>query len=208
MNTDAKQGAFSIFNWDIAFQNRDINETNEILNESSLNIFNNFILNNISRFYYKKLLRMNKMIILFLKKRSKPTKKYCNDHTDHNKNLLANTANECTRLITEAKEKNLIQLSAKLKIPNTTPKTYWPILTNNKIPNIPITFVNGKAVYNLLEKVELFNSCFDSQCTPVINKSQLLSSGFKTNKGLEKITFTDDDIKLLIENLNVDKAHG
>ena len=39
------------------------------------------------------------------------------------------------------------------------------------------------------------------QCTPVIHKSQLPSLEFKTNKWLEKIIFTDDDI-------NVDKAHG
>ena len=47
---------------------------------------------------------MNKEITLLLKKRSKLTEKYYNDLTDHNKNLLVNTANECTRLIIAAKE--------------------------------------------------------------------------------------------------------
>ena len=41
---------------------------------------------------------MNKKIILYLKKRSYPTKKYYNDPTDNEKNP-GNTANECTRVI-------------------------------------------------------------------------------------------------------------
>ena len=63
--------------------------------------------------------------------------------TDHNKNLLVNTANEYTRLIIAAKEKYLIRLSSKLEGPSTAPKTYWSILnrflSNKKIPIIPPT---------------------------------------------------------------------
>ena len=66
---------------------------------------------------------MNKEMTLLLKKKSKLTKKYYNGLTDHNKKLVVNTANECTRLIIAAKEKNLIRLSAKLEDPSTAPKT-------------------------------------------------------------------------------------
>ena len=54
MNTEAIQRAISVFNWDTAFQNKDINEKIKILNETSLNIFKNFIRNKISKFDYKK----------------------------------------------------------------------------------------------------------------------------------------------------------
>ena len=37
----------------MAFQNKDINDKIKILNETLLNIFDNFILNKISRFDYK-----------------------------------------------------------------------------------------------------------------------------------------------------------
>ena len=68
---------------------------------------------------------MNKEFKLLLKKRSKLN----NDHTNYNKNLMVNAANECTRLIRAAKKKkNLIRLSAKLEDPSTAPKTYWSIL--------------------------------------------------------------------------------
>ena len=81
---------------------------------------------------------MNKEFTLLLRARSKLAKKYYNDPIDHNKNLQVNTANECTRLIIAAKEKNLIRPSAKLEDPSTAPRP-WSILNrflSNK--NIPI----------------------------------------------------------------------
>ena len=118
--------------------------------------------------------------------------------------MLVNTASECTRLIA-AKEKNLIRLSAKLEDSSTAPKTYWFILnrflSNKKMPIIPPTLADDKVVSNFAEKAKPSNSYFASQCTPVINKSQLPSLEFKTSKRIDKINFTDDDI-------NVDKAHG
>ena len=61
----------------MAFQNKDINDKIKILNETLLNIFNNFIPNKISKFDYKKPVWMNKEItlLLLLKKRSKLIKK-------------------------------------------------------------------------------------------------------------------------------------
>ena len=55
---------------------------------------------------------------------------------------------------------------------------------------------------NFAEKTEFFNSYFVSQCTPVTNKSQLPSLKFKMGKWIEKITFTDDNINLIIKNLD------
>lgn len=68
-----------------------------------LNIFNNSIPNNMSKWDYKKPVSMNKRITLFLKKKKKLTKKCYSDATNHSANLLANTPNECTRLIKEVK---------------------------------------------------------------------------------------------------------
>ena len=132
---------------------------------------------------------MNKKITLFLNKRSKLTKKYHNDPTDHNKNLMINTTNECARLIIAAKKTHLIRLSAKLEDPSTVPKTYWSILnrflSDMKIPKISPILVNDRVVSNFGEKVELFNLYFASQCTLVIIKSQLFSLEFKTSKRIE-----------------------
>ena len=153
-----------------------------------------------------------KEITLLLKKRLKLTKKYHNDTTDHNRNLMVNAAYECSRLIIAAKAKNLIGLSAKLEDPSTASKTYWSILNrflnNKKIPIIPPIHGDYRVVSNFDKKAELFDSYFASQFTPVINKSQLPSFEFKTSKRIEKITFTDDHMNLIIKNLDVDKANG
>ena len=74
MNAEAIQRA--IINWDMAFQNRDFNENIKIMNETLLDIFNNFIPNKTSKFDYKKPVWMNEEIRLFLKERLKLTTKY------------------------------------------------------------------------------------------------------------------------------------
>ena len=76
------------------------------------------------------------------------------------------------------------------------PKAYWSILNtflnNKKIPNIPPLNANGKIIFNLDKKMELFNSHFASQCTP-INNSSVLEQG---------------DIYLILKNLDPEKADG
>ena len=53
----------------MGFQNNDSNDKIKILNETLLNIFNNFIPNKVFKFDYKKPVWMNKEITLLLKKR-------------------------------------------------------------------------------------------------------------------------------------------
>ena len=55
VNIEATQRAISAINWDMAFQNKDINGKIKTLYETLLNIFKNFIPNKISKFEYKKL---------------------------------------------------------------------------------------------------------------------------------------------------------
>ena len=63
-NTEAIQKAIFAFNWYMALQNKDINKKIKIMNETSLNIFNDFIPNKISKFDYNKLVWINKEVTL------------------------------------------------------------------------------------------------------------------------------------------------
>ena len=69
MNTEAIQRAISVINWIMALQNKDINDKLKILNETLLNIFNNFIPNKISKFYYKKQVSMNLLDYIILEEK-------------------------------------------------------------------------------------------------------------------------------------------
>ena len=64
-NPEVIQKGISAFNWDMVFQNKDTNEKIKILNETLLNIFNNFISNKISSFDYKNAVWMNKRLHCF-----------------------------------------------------------------------------------------------------------------------------------------------
>ena len=58
-------------------------------------------------------------------------------------------------------------MSAKLDNPNTTPKTYWPIisrfLNKRKMPAILPVLADGKLISDFKIKSELFNSHFAAQ---------------------------------------------
>ena len=78
---------------------------------------------------------------------------------------------ECTSLISEAKENYILKMTSKLEDSSTAPKTYWSILDrflyNKKIPTIPLLPVDGNFISNFCEKVNLFNNFFTSICTSI-----------------------------------------
>ena len=95
---------------------------------------------------------------------------------------------------------------------NTDPKVYWTILNNIlhniKIPSIPPILASGKTITNIVEKANLFNNFFASQCTPLENTSKLPPLLMKTDKWLNTISFKDSDITSIKKSLKPTKAHG
>ena len=92
-------------------------------------------------------------------------------------------------------------------------KAYWSLLkcflNNKKIPLIPPLFHENKFVTNFLERVELFNTFFSKQCSLINNGSTLPTHvQYLTNNRLSSITFSQDDIAKIIQNLDSGKAHG
>ena len=95
---------------------------------------------------------------------------------------------------------------------NTDPKAYWTILNNIlhniKIPSIPPILASDKTITNIVEKVNLFNNFFASQCSPLENTSKRPPLSMKTIKRLNTISFEDRDITSIIKSLKPTKAHG
>ena len=48
-------------------------------------------------------------------------------------------------------------------------------LNNIKIPSVPPILISGKTITNIVEKANIFNESFASQCTPLEKKSKLPS---------------------------------
>ena len=112
-----------------------------------------------------------------------------------------------------AKENYYHKLSLQLNDPLTRPKKYWSILktllNGKKIPLIPPLFINSRFVSNFKEKAQAFNSFFALQCTHIENGSQLPNTiNFATNDLFHNINFTSENIRSIIQNLNISKAHG
>ena len=81
-------------------------------------------------------------------------------------------------------------------------------LNKCKIPRIPPLFVQNKFITDFKEKAELFNNYFTSQCTPVLNNSELPPLMFRTNSRISSVDITCNEINNIIAGLNTNKAHG
>ena len=111
--TEGIQKAISNFDWSKAFRNKNPNENCKLLMDTLMNIFRNYILHKTKKFDYKTREWMNTLIISALKKRSILVKGYYRNPSEYNKETLLNQANECTKLIIEAKQNNTAKVSSK-----------------------------------------------------------------------------------------------
>ena len=118
----------------------------------------------------------------------------------------------CTEIILIAENECMLKMSKKLKDPSTAPKSYWSILNwflnNKKIPSISPIFHNSKVISGFKEKINLFNSFFASQCTPVSNSIVLPDISFHTSAHLNSFNITKKDILAIIKSPDPNKSHG
>ena len=126
------QNAISNFDWLKSFKNRNTNANGKILTVTLMNniyfpFIANFIPHETRKLGYETPKWMNKSVISSLKKRSKIGKIYYCNHSKYNKEGLINQANKYTQLILDAKEQNILKMSAKLVDPKTVPKINWTI---------------------------------------------------------------------------------
>ena len=205
--------AISSFDWHRALSPLDVNKQVELFNEIILNIFRNFIPNKIVKHSSKDSPWISKEIKTSLRKKARLYKKFLRNSSNiDDQNNLINHSKECSDLISSSKKLYFNNLSNKLNSPHLGPKTYWSILNGIlgkiKIPVIPPLLVNQNFETNFLTKANIFNEYFSSQCNLIANSSTLPDLYFKTENRLNNITFNNDSIQKIIQNLNPAKAHG
>ena len=163
------------FTWNGVFENVSVDEKVELLNETLLNIFRNYIPNKKIKCDYRQppwmtdnidKNKLTKLTNLFYKNGQR--------NSDHIKVL--EKSEECTSFISEAKNvrvlflNNILKMTSKLENSNAAPKTYWSILNrflyNKKIPAIPPLLLDGNFILDFCEKANLFNNFFASLCIP------------------------------------------
>ena len=81
-------------------------------------------------------------------------------------------------------------------------------MNKSRAPKIPPLLDNGQFVLNCVDKAKLFNDFFAKQCTLLLNDSILPDFYFITDKRIDYVNISDDDILSLIRKLNPNKASG
>ena len=120
--------------------------------------------------------------------------------------------NEYTNLLAKEKENYLSKLGTDASDLRTARKKYWTclkkLLNKNKASLIPPLLENGLFITDIIDKCKIFNSYFQSQCTILDTSSVLPSFLKKTDKSIDKITFTQNQITTLIRKIQTKKSHG
>ena len=89
--------------------------------------------------------------------------------------------------------------------------TFWIKFLNkvlNITPSVPLIFLSGEKITNTIEKINILNQVFASQCTLLKNSSKPPSLLMNTNKHLNTISIKKNDKTSIIWSLNLAKAHG
>ena len=211
---DLIQRAISAVPWEIKLGNfTNPTEQVDFLNQCILNIMSNYVPNEVKTICPREPEWLNRDVKNLLRKQNKIYKKYKkNGYKNDDKVIMDRMRTECFFKIKNAKEKYLSELGVKLADPTTGQKVYWKILNKFlnkcKIPRIPPLLVQNKFIIDFKEKAELFNNHFTSQCTPLLNNSELPPLVFRTNSRISSVVITCNEIKDIIAGLNTNKAHG
>ena len=171
-NTKNIQKAVRNFDWKKSFEYLSVDRKNELLNETLLNIFRNYIPNKKIKFNYCQPPWMNDNKKRCLKEKSVLTKLfYKNGQKREDKEKLEAKAAYCTEQIMKAKNDYTQRMTNKLNDPKAAPKTYWSILNrflyNKKIPAVYPLLVNGKFISGFCTKANLFASICNQQTMKV-----------------------------------------
>ena len=105
------------------------------------------------------------------------------------------------------------QITYKLAHIQQNTKVYWILLkrffNNKKISLIPPLFHENEYVTDFKKKAEFFHSFFAKQCSLISNCSELpLSLHYATEKHLDILTFSNNYIEKIIQDLGPNKGDG
>ena len=212
-NTDMISKAIQGFDWDKAFLDNGTEEKASILTKTTVNIMSNFILNKIVTIDDRDPPWINNKIKSLIKNKNEYFKNCVKPNNSESIMYFEEMQDTLRTSIEISKQKYYFKLSRKLAVNKINPKCYWSILksflSNKKIPFIPPLIQSDQFVEDFTEKSELFKSFFAKQCTYIETGSSLPTHILRsTNKSLNTINFTEDDILNVIRKLDPSKAHG
>ena len=213
-NVDALKRSMNNFPWLQQLSlNTNPNWQVKIFHEVLLNVMSNFVPNEIKKITPRDPPWINKSLKTLLRKKNRLFEHYKkHGYREEDKARLDSFRTECHEAVQAAKSTYVNNLGTKLTDPNTTNKNYWKIIhkvmNKCRAPKIPPILHHGMFILGCIDKAKLFNEHFSNQCKLNVNNSTLPDFEFITNKRIETVKVTDQDILLLIRSLNPTKASG
>ena len=148
-----------------------------------------------------------------IRKRKRAYKKYKKTINNHYWEKYKHFRNNCVSEIREAKKSYYDNLERLLSTENLNSKLFWKTskqvlnLGKNKT-NIPTLIFNGEHADGDTEKANMLNDYFSSQTLINDQNKHLPHLDLITDKTLEYITISEQEVRDVLENLDTSKAHG
>ena len=169
----------TMFNWqDHLHKIASPNEQVKLLNDVLLNIFSNYILNQVKTIRLGRAPWITKTVKNFLRKKNHAYRNFVRrGQPDDKLEGIQKMVSEGSKLIEYAKRNYLLKAGQTLANPRTSSKTYWTliniVLDKVKIPIIPPLLENGLSVTDLTEKAQISNDYFIRRCTTIDTGSEI-----------------------------------
>ena len=146
------------------FSNKSVHKQVSIVNETLINIFSNFTLNELVTFDDRDSPWMNDFVKSKIKGKNQLYNTYTKNGYKFNDHLhLQEATNLVSEVIAKRKQDYHSNLALRLNNPATSAKIYWSILktfyNGKKIHAIPPLLINNKLVSNFKEKANHFVFC-------------------------------------------------
>ena len=138
------------------------NEQVKLLNDVLLNIYSNFIPNQVKTIRPRQAPWITKTVKNFLRKKNHAYRNFVRrGQPDDKLEGIQTMVSEGSKLIEDAKRNYLLKVGQTLANPRTSSKNYWPlistVLNKVKIPIIPPLLEDGLFVTDFAEKAQIFN---------------------------------------------------
>ena len=189
------------------------NEQVKLLNEVLLNIYSNFIPNQIKTIKPRQAPWITQAVRKFLRKKNHAYKNFVkNGRPDNKLEGIQKMISEGAKMIEDAKQNYLQKAGQTLANPETSSKAYWSlintVLNKAKIPIIPPLLENGLFITDFTEKAQLFNDYFILQCTTIDTGSEIPHDTERGSTLISDFAISEEKILNIIRTLNPNKAHG
>ena len=190
-----------------------LNDQVKLLNEVLLNIYSNYIPNQVKTIRLRQAPWITQNVKKFLRKKNHAYKNFVrsgqpDDKLEGIKKMISDGA----KLIEDAKSNYLRKTGESLANPGTSSKTYWSlintVLNKAKVPIIPPLLENGLFITDFTEKAKLFNDYFILQCTSIDTGSEIPDDIQINSTLIGDFVISEEKILNIIRSLNPNKAHG